>query len=93
MVYDGIVLLVATTFAAWPLEGPLLVMSFLNPVDLARILLLMQLDISALMGYTGAVYERFFTAGAGAVLAAMMLLVCAIVPLGLGYRWFKRKDF
>jgi Cu-processing system permease protein len=93
MVYDGFVLLVATTFAAYPLEGPLLVLSFLNPVDLARILLLMQLDVSALMGYTGAVYERFFAAGVGSVLAAAMLLVCALVPLGFGYRWFKRKDF
>jgi Cu-processing system permease protein len=93
MVYDGVVLLVASSFAAYPLEGALLALSFLNPVDLARILLLMQLDISALMGYTGAVYERFFTAGVGSVLAVAMLLVCALVPLGLGYRWFKRKDF
>jgi Cu-processing system permease protein len=93
IVYDGVVLLVASAFAAYPLEGALLALSFLNPVDLARILLLMQLDISALMGYTGAIYERFFTAGVGSVLAVLMLLVCALVPLGLGYRWFKRKDF
>jgi hypothetical protein len=45
------------------------------------------------MGYTGAVYERFFAAGVGSVLAAAMLLVCALVPLGFGYRWFKWKDF
>ena len=93
MVYDGAVLLVASAFGAYPLEAPLLILSFLNPVDLARILLLMQLDVSALMGYTGAVYERFFTAGVGSVLAVAMLLTCALVPLGLGYRWFKRKDF
>jgi Cu-processing system permease protein len=93
MVYDGAVLLVASAFAAYPLEGPLLILSFLNPVDLARILLLMQLDISALMGYTGAIYERFFTAGLGSVLAVAMLVVSALVPLGLGFRWFKRKDF
>lgn len=93
LVYDGGVLLVASAFSAYPLEGPLLVLLFLNPVDLARVLLLLQLDVSALMGYTGAVYERFFAAGVGSLLALGMLLVCAAVPLGLGYRWFLRKDF
>ncbi|HET9276280.1 MAG TPA: ABC transporter permease subunit [Gemmatimonadales bacterium] len=93
VVYDGLVLLVASVFAAHPLEGPLLALTFLNPVDLGRVLLLLRFDVSALMGYTGAVYERFFTAGLGTVLAVGMLLVCALVPLGLGYRWFLRKDF
>jgi len=92
LVYDGIILLVTTLFADYPLEAPLLVMTFLNPVDLARVALLLSFDISALMGYTGAVYERFFGAG-GLALALAMLLVCAAVPFGAGWRWFKRKDF
>ena len=93
LVYDGLILLVTTLFGSYPLERPLLVMIFLNPVDLARVLLLLSFDISALLGYTGAVYEQFFQAGAGSVLAVLMLLVCALVPLVLGYRWFLRKDF
>lgn len=93
LVYDGLILLVTTLFADRPLEGPLLVLIFLNPVDLARVLLLLSFDISALMGYTGAVYERFFRGGAGTVLAFLMLGVCAAVPLLLGLRWFRRKDF
>jgi Cu-processing system permease protein len=93
MVYDGLILLVATVWSDYPLEGPLLVMVFLNPVDLARVLLLLSFDIAALMGYTGAVYERFFHEGAGTVLALLMLVVCAATPLLLGLRWFRRKDF
>lgn len=93
LVYDGLILLVTTLFGAWPLEGPLLVLVFLNPVDLARVLLLLSFDLSALMGYTGAVYERFFHAGAGTPLALLTLLVSAAVPFGLGLRWFRRKDF
>lgn len=93
LVYDGLILLVTTAFDRYPLEGPLLVLVFLNPVDLARVLLLLSFDISALMGYTGAVYERFFHGGGGAAAAFLMLLACAAVPFLLGLHWFRRKDF
>lgn len=92
LLYDGFVLLVASAFADYPLETPLLVLVFLNPVDLARVALLMSFDVSALMGYTGAVYQRFFGAG-GMALAFATLLVTAVVPFALGRRWFLRKDF
>ena len=92
LVYDGLLLFVATTFGEYPLETPLLVMVFLNPVDLARVALLMSFDVSALMGYTGAVYEKFFGTG-GMALALLMLLVSGAVPFLLGRRWFLRKDF
>lgn len=93
LLYDGLILLVTQLFGDYPLEGPLLVLVFLNPVDLARVLLLLSLDLSALMGYTGAVYEKFFRAGLGTVLALLMLLLCAAIPFLLGWRWFRRKDF
>jgi Cu-processing system permease protein len=93
LLYDGLILLVVSLFSDYPLEGPLLAMVFLNPVDLARVLLLFALDLSALMGYTGAVYERFFQPGPGAALAFLMLLVSAVAPFLLGWRWFRRKDF
>ena len=92
LVYDGLIILVTTLFAEYPLEGPLLAMVFLNPVDLARVALLQSFDVSALMGYTGAVYQRFFGSG-GLVLALAMMLFAAAVPFTAGLRWFKRKDF
>ena len=93
LVYDGLILLVTTLFGNYPLEGPLLALTFLNPVDLARVLLLLSFDISALLGYTGAVYERFFQGGWGGGLAVLALLLCAAVPFLFGLRWFRRKDF
>ena len=64
-----------------------------NPVDLARVLMLLRFDVPALMGYTGAVFERFF-GGAGGTLAAISALVLWTVgPLLLGARSFRRKDF
>jgi Cu-processing system permease protein len=93
VLYDGMVLLVATLFADWPLETPMLVLSLLNPVDLARVLLLLSVDVAALMGYTGAVFERFFGSGLGVAAAGTALLAWTVLPFLLGLRGFARKDF
>lgn len=93
VVYDGVLILVLTVFRDYPLEMPALMLSFLNPVDLGRILLMLTFDVSALMGYTGTVFARFFNDAAGLAAAAGMLIVCTLVPLAAGYRWFRRKDF
>src|SRR5690606_19074841 len=60
VVYDGAVLFVASALARYPLERPMIGLMLLNPVDLARVFMLMRLDVAALMGYTGAVFQRFF---------------------------------
>lgn len=92
VLYDGILLVAVTAFGDYPLERPLLVLTLLNPVDLGRILLLLRFDIAALMGYTGAVFERFFGTGLGSLLSLAALLGWVLVPLGLGLRRFVRKD-
>ena len=92
LLYDGAVLLAVALLADYPLERPMLALMFANPVDLARVLLLVQFDVAALMGYTGAVFARFF-AGAGAGIAAAALLAWIAVPIALGARAFRRKDF
>ncbi len=91
--YDAGMVLAATTFADYPLELPLLGLSLLNPVDLARVLLLLRFDVAALMGYTGAVFERFFGGGLGIGITAGALAIWCALPLVLGARRFVRKDF
>ena len=93
VVYDGLILLVLTTFRDYPLEAPVLVLTFLNPIDLGRVVLLLTFDVALLMGYTGTVFARMFGTAGGLVAAFAMLVVCAAVPLWAGYRWFRRKDF
>lgn len=93
VVYDGVVLLVATMFADYPLETPLLVLTVLNPLDLGRVLLLLDLDVAALLGYTGAVFQRFLGTVLGVGVATLALLVWTAVPLALGARRFARRDF
>jgi len=93
VLYDGLVLLVVLAFGDYPLESPLLVLTVLNPVDLGRVLLLLQFDIAALMGYTGAVFQRFFGDALGMATATVALLIRVALPLTIGLRWFRRRDF
>jgi len=93
IVYDGVVMMGLMVFADRPLEKPALAAMVANPIDLARILILLRLDVSALMGYTGAVFERFFGSTWGALLASLALVMWTGVPLLLGARRFQRKDF
>lgn len=93
LVYDGLVLYVIYSFADYPLEKTTLALVMLNPVDLGRILMLMQLDISALMGYTGAFFQQFFSSGSGILIATGMLLIWMLLPNFLATRVFKKRDF
>lgn len=93
VIYDGLVLLIIQVAADYPLEGAALAMMLLNPVDLARVLLLLQFDVAALMGYTGAVFERFFGSVLGTGASLGVLTLWALAPFLAGMYWFKRKDF
>jgi Cu-processing system permease protein len=91
--YDGAILLGITWFSDWPLEAPALIAMFLNPVDLGRVLLLFQFDLSTLMGYTGAVFERFFGDAGGVTAASAALVLWTAGPFWLALRRFERRDF
>ncbi len=93
VVYDGVALMLATQFADYPIERPMLVAMIANPIDLARLLLLFQFDAAALLGYTGAVFQRFFSGAAGIAIATGALLLWTTVPALAGGRLFIRKDF
>lgn len=92
VVYDGLVLLLTRRFAEYPVEGPLLALTALNPIDLARVAFLLQTDAAALMGYTGAIFEDFFGSSAGASISLILLGLWAVVPAFFGRRVFDRKD-
>jgi len=68
-------------------------LTLINPVDLARVLLLLRFDAGALMGYTGAVFERFFSTAEGMIVASCALLLWSGLPLVLAARRFRVKDF
>lgn len=91
--YDAIVVWLATAFADWPLERPMLIAMLGNPIDLARTALVLRLDSAALMGYTGAVMARTLGDASGLVLSGLGLGVWLVLPVWLALRAFERKDF
>lgn len=92
VVYDGLILGLLALFPDRPLEMPVLGLVMLNPVDVARIQLLLTFDVAALLGYTGTVYERVFGTGLGRTLAYGILFACGLVPLVAGFAVFRRTD-
>ena len=92
LIYDGLLLFLLFQFSEYPLEKAVIVFSSLNPVDLARILILIKLDFSALMGYTGAVLQKFFGSNWGMWYASIIMVCWMIVPVWLALRKFNRKD-
>jgi Cu-processing system permease protein len=92
LIYDGLILMILFTFSDYPLEKLTLLLSALNPIDLGRIFIMLKMDISALMGYTGALYKDFFGSGSGIMFTIGIMLLWALIPLWLTVRAFKRKD-
>ena len=92
LIFDALVLFFLFQFQDYPLEKVMVFLSFLNPIDLARIQILLQMDISALMGYTGAVFREFFGTYTGIIISFIGLFCWIIVPLLASLRIFKRKD-
>lgn len=93
LVFDGLLLMIMFVFADYPQEKLFIVLTFFNPADLARIFVLLQLDISALMGVTGAVFKEFFGNGTGVILTLTMLAVWIAIPVWTAGKLFRVKDF
>jgi len=92
LLFDGLILFLYFQFADYPIEKPVVLLSALSPVDLCRILILLQLDVSAMMGYTGAVFKNFFGNSWGLVLSFGLLLLWILVPFQISLQKFKKKD-
>lgn len=93
VIYDGLFLLSLIIFEDYPLDSFSLVATMFNPIDLSRTLILLKLDISALLGYTGAVFKSFFGTNLGLVISMFMLVMWTVLPIWrLAYK-SKRKDF
>ena len=79
-------------FADYPIEKGMVAVSLMNPIDISRILILLQVDISAMMGYNGAIFRNFFGTGMGIAITAAILALWAIIPTWFSVRHFKTKD-
>lgn len=92
ILFDGLVLFGLFQLSDYPIEKAMIVISSLNPIDLSRILILLQLDISALMGYTGAIFQDFFGTVTGMTLSFAALVLWVLIPVGISLNKFSKKD-
>ena len=93
VIYDGLFLFSLVIFGEYPLDRFSLIATMLNPIDLSRILILLKLDISALLGYTGAVFKKFFGTDLGLILSFSVLLLWTFIPIGLLVNNAGKKNF
>ena len=92
LLFDGLVLFLLFQLADYPMEKAMIGLSALNPIDLSRILILLQLDVSAMMGYTGAVFKEFFGTTNGLIFSFLILLFWIVIPVWYSTRKFNTKD-
>jgi len=93
IIYDGVFLMTLILFEDYPLDKISLTGTMLNPIDLSRTLILLKLDISALLGYTGAVFKQFFGTNFGLMVSFIMLTFWIMFPIFRMVYKSKRKDF
>ncbi len=93
LLYDGVLLVLVMMMPDRAIEKSLLAVTLANPIDLVRIALLMRFDVSAVMGYTGAVFRNFFSAPVGVAVIVATMAAWVVLPLMSGFLAFKRKDF
>lgn len=93
VIYDGLMLMYFIVFSEYPIEQHAIALSLFNPIDLCRIFIMLHLDISALMGYSGAVFQQFFGTGMGMAISLATLVLWIVLPLWGMIAKAKKKDY
>ena len=92
LLFDGLVLFLLYQLSEYPIENMMVGITALNPIDLSRILILLHLDVSAMMGYTGAIFRNFFGTTTGILVAFTVLLLWIVIPFRISLNRFSKKD-
>ena len=92
-IFDGLLLLFMYQLGDYPIERWVMILTLFNPIDVARITVIMQTDISAMMGLSGAVFRKVFGNDFSIILLLINLIMWSIVPFLLAKRRFIKMDF
>jgi Cu-processing system permease protein len=92
LLFDGLLLSFIYSFSDYPIDEPLLGLISLNPVDLARIFVLLQLDVAVMMGYSGALFKEFMGSVIGSIYTITCMSIWILIPMVISVRKFKKKD-
>ena len=92
LLFDGLLLFLLFQFADYPIEKPMIALASLSPIDLSRIMMQLHMDVSAMMGYTGAIFKNFFGNTTGFSIALLLLILWIVIPFWISLRRFNKKD-
>lgn len=92
LLFDGLLLSFIYSFSEYSIDKPLLGLISLNPVDLGRILVLLQLDVAVMMGYSGALFKKFLGSATGSIYTVTCMMFWVVVPIVMSVRIFRKKD-
>lgn len=92
LLFDGIVLFLLFQLSEYPIENAMVVITALNPIDLARIQILLELEVSAMMGYTGAIFKKVLGTSTGLIISFVLLCLWFIVPFWISLKKFVKRD-
>lgn len=92
IIYDGILLILMFQFEDYPIEKIMAVLSALNPIGLSRIFVQLQLDVSAMLGYSGAIFKEIFGTGKGLGISVIILVLWSAFPFLISLIKFNKKD-
>ena len=92
LLFDGLILYLLFQLSDYPIEKAMIVVTAFSPIDLARIQILLHLDVSAMMGYTGAIFKDFFGTTLGLLISFFLLCLWVVVPFVISLIKFKNKD-
>lgn len=92
ILHDVLVFAIVSTFKSYPIEIPAMILMAINPIDLTRVQVLLSLDLSAMMGYTGKILQSTLSGAFGYILTVCVQLMWVLLPILLGIRIFSKKD-
>jgi Cu-processing system permease protein len=93
IIHDSLVFGMISMLHDYPMEIPAMLLTAVDPIDLARLTVLLNLDMAALMGYTGTVLQRSLSTPLGGALISLALFIWVAVPMLGGLKVFEKMDF
>jgi len=93
LIHDALVLLALVVLKGYPTDVPALIAGTINPIGLARVLLIRYFDQPLLLSFTGAKVQLFLASSKGLLFAFLSGLLWVVVPLWLALRSFLKRDY
>ncbi len=92
IIYDLWIMWFAVFFQSYPLELPILIMIFLNPLDLVRLVILLNLNLASSMSISVGLVQQILGGTMGTLLAVAILLTYIIGIFKITEWSFIKKD-